>query len=97
MARPASRLRMGYFPLPEVEARRIRQHLSFPPSDFTALDPCAGEGKALAAITDGTRGQRCGIELDANRAGEAQTRLDLVVYGDCFDVDCRELSVRLPN
>ena len=95
MARPASRLRMGYFPLPEVEARRIRQHLSFPPSDFTALDPCAGEGRALAAITDGTRGQRCGIELDANRAGEAQTRLDHVVYGDCFDVDCRVESCSL--
>ena len=89
MSRPASRLRMGYFPLPEMEARRLRQYLSFPASGFTTLDPCAGEGKALAAITDGTRGQRCGIELDANRAGEAQTRLDHVVYGDCFDVDCR--------
>jgi SAM-dependent methyltransferase len=86
---------MGYFPLPEVEARRIRQHLSFPPSDFTALDPCAGEGKALAAITDGTSGQRCGIELDANRAGEARTCLDRVVYGDCFDVDCRVESCSL--
>jgi len=95
MSRPASRLRMGYFPLPEVEARRIRQHLSFSPSDFNALDPCAGEGKALAAITDGTRGQRCGIELDANRAGEAQKCLDRVVYGDCFDVDCRVESCSL--
>jgi len=27
--------------------------------------------------------------LDANRAEQAQTRLDRVVYGDCFDVDCR--------
>jgi SAM-dependent methyltransferase len=86
---------MGYFPLPEVEARRIRQHLSFPASGFAALDPCAGEGKALAAITDGTSGQRCGIELDANRAGEGQTRLDRVVYGDCFDVDCRVESCSL--
>ena len=62
MARPSSRLRMAYFPLPEAEARRIRQHLIYPPFSFTALDPCAGEGKALAVLAEGTQGQRCGIE-----------------------------------
>lgn len=68
MPRPVARLRMGYFPLHEAEARRIRQHLIYPASGFSAIDPCAGEGKALAIITDGARGQRCGIELDAYRA-----------------------------
>ena len=99
MARPPSRLRMGYFPLPEAEARRIRQHLIFPASSFTALDPCAGEGKALAVITEGTRGQRCGIELDAYRAEEVKQRLDQVIYGDCFDVECKveSLSCALLN
>ena len=78
---------MAYFPLPEAEARRIRRHLIYPTSSFTVLDPCAGEGKALAAITEGTQGQRCGIELDGYRAEEAARRLDQVIYGDCFDVD----------
>jgi SAM-dependent methyltransferase len=86
---------MAYFPLPEAEARRIRQHLIYPASNFTVLDPCAGEGKALAAITEGTQGQRCGIELDGYRAEEAARRLDQVIYGDCFDVDCRVESCSL--
>jgi hypothetical protein len=94
MARIQSLARMGYFPLPEPDARRIRQHLVYP-SGFAALDPCAGEGKALAVITEGANGQRCGIELDAYRAEQAASRLEHVIYGDCFDVECRVESVGL--
>lgn len=95
MARIWSLAKMGFFPLPEPEARRIRQHLLYPASHFTALDPCAGEGRALEIVTEGAQGQRCGIELDAYRAEEAAKRLDKVIYGDCFDVDCRVESVSL--
>jgi tRNA1(Val) A37 N6-methylase TrmN6 len=80
---------MGYFPLPEAESHRIRQLIKIPTSSFTALDPCAGEGKALAVVTHGACCQRCGIELDAYRAEEANKRLGQVIYGDCFDVDCK--------
>jgi SAM-dependent methyltransferase len=95
MARIRSLVRMGYFPLPELEARRIRKHLIYPTGRFVALDPCVGEGKALAAVTEGAKGQRCGIELDAYRAEQAAACLDEVIYGDCFDVECRVESASL--
>ncbi|MGH9374928.1 MAG: DUF6094 domain-containing protein [Terriglobia bacterium] len=95
MARPSSTFKMGFFPLAEAEAHRIRQHLVYPASRFVALDPCVGEGRALAVLTEGAHGQRCGIELDVYRAEQAQTRLDQVVYGDCLDVDCRAESCSL--
>ncbi|HEV2416511.1 MAG TPA: DUF6094 domain-containing protein [Terriglobia bacterium] len=95
MARLLSQVRMAYFPLPEAEARRIRSCLVYPTTHFTALDPCAGEGKALVMITESAHGQRCGIELDAYRAEQAAALLDQVIYGDCFDVDCRVESCSL--
>jgi len=95
MSRPQGRIRMGYFPLPEAEAQRIRRHLVYSDVDFSALDPCAGEGQALATITAGASGRRYGIELDANRAEQARTRTDQLIYGSCFDVDCRAESFSL--
>lgn len=86
---------MGYFPLPEPEARRIRHHLMYPTSGFVALDPCIGEGHALELITDGANGHRYGIELDAHRAEQARARAKQVIYGDCFDVECRAESFSL--
>jgi hypothetical protein len=52
MARNAARLKMGYFPLPEVEAHKIRSLLSFP-GPCSVVDPCAGKGTALDLITAG--------------------------------------------
>ena len=95
MSRPQNKLRMGYVPLPEAEARRIRRHLMYPVGGFAALDPCAGEGRALELITEGASGQRLGIELDAHRAARAGARLGAVIYGDCFDVECRAESFSL--
>lgn len=89
VARIESRLKLGYFPLDLTEARRIRAWLSFPEDACAAtLDPCAGTGKALAAITEGANVLRYGIELDSFRAEEAKATLDHVVQGNCFDVHC---------
>jgi predicted RNA methylase len=89
LARLESRLKLGYFPLNVVEARRIRTKLRFPEdASATGLDPCAGTGRALNVITEGANVVRHGIELDSFRAEEAKATLDHVVQGDCFDVHC---------
>ncbi|HEX3471234.1 MAG TPA: hypothetical protein VHT28_08625 [Silvibacterium sp.] len=49
MARNASRIKLGYYPLPSVEGARLRRLLDFAPG-ASAVDPCAGTGAALHQI-----------------------------------------------
>ena len=84
MARTASKLKLGYFPLATEEASRIRRFLQFS-GQASVLDPCAGTGAALRAITEGTDIRRYGIELDAHRAAEAKALLHEVVQGSVFE------------
>ena len=63
MARLAAKARCNYYPLPDREAGLIRSCLTFPDQQFSALDPCAGEGRAMAVITGSSRAVRYGIEL----------------------------------
>jgi hypothetical protein len=51
--RPEGRLNAGFFPQPLSEAERIRRFLQFEEGHTPALDPCVGEGAALAAIASG--------------------------------------------
>jgi SAM-dependent methyltransferase len=62
--------------------------LQFEGNGCAALDPCFGEGKAFAQITDGAQVYRYGIELDANRADRARSVAEEVIHGNCFDVQC---------
>jgi SAM-dependent methyltransferase len=84
MARNAARRKLGYFPLVENEAKRIRQFLQFPAA-CAALDPCAGTGRALDLIAGSAGARLYGIELDAFRAEEALQNLDQVIQGSTFD------------
>jgi hypothetical protein len=67
MARNAARLKMGYYPLPESEAVRLRALLQFT-GPASVVDPCVGQGTALEIITQGAEVRRYGVELDAERA-----------------------------
>lgn len=89
MARNYAKLRMNFYPLPDAVAEHIGQHLSFQ-HGCSILDPCAGEGKAVMAMTrHAPAGRRYGIELDAYRAEEAGKVLDVVVQGDALNTRSR--------
>jgi hypothetical protein len=95
MARLAAKARCNYFPLPDPEAVLIRSCLSLPDQPFSALDPCAGEGRAMAVITGSSRAVRYGIELDAYRADAAAKVLDHVIQGDALSAHARVESFGL--
>jgi tRNA1(Val) A37 N6-methylase TrmN6 len=77
-------MKLGYYPLAQAEAERIGRFLQFN-SEASVLDPCAGTGVALCAITKEARVLRYGIELDAYRAVEAKRVLDHVIHGSAFE------------
>jgi len=83
MSRLANKMKAGYFPTPERVVDLIMGHLSPPKSrDYRWLDPCAGEGRALARLAAALGGETYGIELDLIRSAAAARRLDHVRDGD---------------
>ena len=68
--RPHGKTKLGFYPLPVSEAERLKNCLAFPP-EFSALDPCVGDGVAFTHLLGGTQARRYGIEIDADRAEQA--------------------------
>jgi len=94
LARSAARLKMGFFPLPEPEARKIQSLLSFP-FPCSVIDPCAGQGTALNLITEGAQVERHGIELDTRRAEQAAATGIRMIQGNVFDTHAKVESFSL--
>jgi hypothetical protein len=80
------KLRLGYFPLPLAEARRIRACLRYAASPLSAIDPCIGDGAAFLTLTGETCARRYAVELDAYRAEQAASVGDELIHGDCLNV-----------
>jgi len=93
--RLAGRMKLGFYPLPLAEADRIRKLLEFPSAEFSAVDPCIGDGAAFARITADSTARRYGIELDAYRAEQARDAGAEVMQGDCLQVQCPAESFSL--
>ena len=87
--RAVARLKLGYYPLPVAQGPMLRARLSFPLGVATALDPCAGTGAALKALTEGANASLFGVELDSNRAEAANTAGVQTIQGNLFDVRAR--------
>jgi len=54
--------------------------------EFSALDPCVGDGVAFKHLVEGTETRRYGIEIDANRAGQARSLGIDTLQANTFDV-----------
>jgi hypothetical protein len=67
---------MGHYPTPAKVVKLIRNYLSFPTEPFSALDPCCGEGNALAGLVAGGQAVTYGVELDHRRAEKSKIRLN---------------------
>ena len=85
--RTQAKLKLGYYPLPVAEAKRIRKYLQFSKESTSVLDPCTGTGAALRVISEDATVMRYGVELDAGRAQEARELIDEVIQGNVFDTN----------
>jgi Uncharacterised methyltransferase family (DUF6094) len=83
--RPHGKTKLGFFPLPVREAERLKNCLAFP-REFSALDPCVGDGVAFVHLLAGTDASRYGIEIDANRAEQARSLGIETLQASTFDV-----------
>lgn len=90
--RPHGKTKLGFFPLPTAEAKRIRNCLIFP-QEFSVVDPCVGDGVAFVHLLEGTEARRYGIEIDANRAEQARNLGVETVQANAMDVRCPADSI----
>ncbi len=93
--RLAGQTKMGYYPTPLGVVELIRSRIQFPSAPVNVLDPCAGEGLALECLAKDTKAVSFGIELDLDRAAEAEKRIDHFVQGACERVEISPRSFAL--
>jgi hypothetical protein len=90
--RPHGKTKLGFFPLPTAEAERLRNCLTFF-QEFSAVDPCVGDGVAFARLSNGAEAHRYGIEIDANRAEQARVLGIETLQANAMDVRCPAESI----
>lgn len=92
--RPHGKAKLGFFPLPTVEAARLRTCLTFP-DEFSGVDPCVGDGVAFTHLVEGTHALRYGIEIDAYRYEQARSLGIETLHANTMDVRCPAEPVSL--
>lgn len=84
-------IRNGYYPTDEVTMGRLLQAIDAPADRLAILDPCCGEGAALADLKAhlealGSEPKAYGVEYNAERAVNARQWLDVVAHADIADM-----------
>lgn len=92
--RVQGKVKLGFFPLPLVEAAKFRSVLSFA-HRFSALDPCVGDGSAFSRLLDQAHVQRYGIEIDSHRVEQARALGIETLHANAIDVRCPVESLSL--
>ena len=85
--RPHGKTKLGFFPLPLAEAERLRNCLTFA-YEFSALDPCVGDGAAFTRLLQAACARSYGIEIDASRVEQARNLGVEVLQADALEVRC---------
>lgn len=93
----------GYFPTDAETLGRIQNFLAPSEKPMRILDPCCGEGTALADIRFGLQEraekdvfiEALGIEFDHERAWHSKSILDRVIHADLHDVVVKARSMGL--
>jgi hypothetical protein len=78
----------GYFPTDEPTLERVLSALAPATGSMCILDPCAGEGVAIAEAAHALgRGQvqAFAVEYDAERSRHARSLVDRCIHGDLMD------------
>ena len=83
--RPNGKTKLGFFPLAVPEAKRLRNCL-VSDCDFSALDPCVGDGVAFLDLVEGMQVRSYGIEIDSYRAEQARSLGIATVQANASDV-----------
>jgi len=93
--RNVARIKLGYYPLPPEEGKRLRKLLDFSAGTASVVDPCVGTGDALHQLTEGAEAEKHGVELDANRAAAAAASGISMIQGDLFNTIAKVESFSL--
>src|SRR5258708_10747650 len=92
--RPHGQTKLGFFPLPIAEAKRLKNWLAFP-ERFSAIDPCVGDGVAFAHLLHDRTARRYGIEIDANSSQQANALGIETLQTDAMHVRFQPATVSL--
>ena len=92
--RPHGQTKLGFVPLPVAEAKRLKSWLNLP-EEFSALDPCVGDGGAFAHLLRDAPAHRYGIEIDVYRAEQARALGIETLQADAMEVRCPADSLSL--